>query len=324
MAVIPNTLTTGTLRGQREDLSEVIEHIDPHDTPFYSNAKKGTQLAVRHDWTVQELADAVADNAKAEGDDISAFEATTPATLLSNYAQIARKDVVISGTAEAVRKAGRLSEIAYQMTLKGKELKNDIEKSLVANQAYVTTGARRLAGFPTYVTGANVSLGAGGTPNLAAGTGADAHTYGTTARALTLNMLNGVLKACYNEGGNPDVLMMSPTQKLKFDAIASAGNMVNNQVNMTEHKAASVVGTVSVYLSAFGTHSVTMNRFMDDDVVFAITKRHYEVLALPGRNMTREKLSKTGDNLKEQIIWEGTLKVNAPKAHGVLAALSTT
>ena len=322
MANIENIVTTGTLRGQREDLSEVIEQIDPHDTPFYSNAKKGSQLAVRHDWTVQELATASANNAKAEGDDIGTFEVTTPATLLSNYAQIARKDVVISGTAEAVRKAGRTSELAYQMTLKGKELKNDIEKSLVANQAYVTSGARRLAGFPSYVTGANANIGTGGT--LAAGTGADAHTYGTTARAMTLALLNGVLKGCYNEGGNPDVLMMSPTQKLKFDAIASAGNLINNQVNMTEHKAASVVGTVSVYLSAFGTHSVTMNRFMDDDVVFAITKRHYEVLTLPGRNMKREKLSKTGDNMKEQIIWEGTLKVNAPKAHGLLAALATT
>ena len=44
------------------------------------------------------------------------------------------KTVVITGTQEAVDKAGRASELAYQIAKKSKELKRDIESTLLTNQ----------------------------------------------------------------------------------------------------------------------------------------------------------------------------------------------
>jgi hypothetical protein len=49
------TLNTATAIGEKEDLSNVIERIDPADTPIFSNAKKVTTKGVFHEWQVQEL-----------------------------------------------------------------------------------------------------------------------------------------------------------------------------------------------------------------------------------------------------------------------------
>ena len=51
------------------------------------------------------------------------------------------KTVVITGTQEAVDKAGRASEIAYQIAKKAKELKRDMEAQLTTNNAEVAGNA---------------------------------------------------------------------------------------------------------------------------------------------------------------------------------------
>ena len=47
------------------------------------------------------------------------------------------KTVVITGTQESVDKAGRASELAYQIAKKAKELKRDMEATVTGNQAEV-------------------------------------------------------------------------------------------------------------------------------------------------------------------------------------------
>jgi malonyl CoA-acyl carrier protein transacylase len=81
------------------------------------------------------LADNTTANAQLQGDDISTFDAVTPTVQLTNYTQISRKTVVISGTVEAVNKAGRKSELAYQLAKRAAELKRDMETIMLANQA---------------------------------------------------------------------------------------------------------------------------------------------------------------------------------------------
>jgi len=44
--------------------------------------------------------------------------------------QISRKAVVVSGTQDAVNKAGRNNELAYQISKSSKELKRDMETTL--------------------------------------------------------------------------------------------------------------------------------------------------------------------------------------------------
>ena len=108
-----------------EDLSDVIYNISPTETPFVSNVGRGSTDNTYKEWLIDALADA-ADTPHIDGDEWAADALNAP-DRLGNYCQITRKDLLISGRAEAVNTAGRRSEVAYQVAKAGQEIKRDIE-----------------------------------------------------------------------------------------------------------------------------------------------------------------------------------------------------
>ena len=135
MALITNTFATYSAVGLREDLSDIIYNISPTETPFMTAIAREKSTAVLHEWQTDALETPNTANAQIQGDDISSYDAVVPTVRLGNYTQISRKTVIISMTEEAVDKAGRKSEIGYQVAKKGKSLKRDIESILLMNQA---------------------------------------------------------------------------------------------------------------------------------------------------------------------------------------------
>ncbi len=99
--------------GLREDLSDIIYNISPTDTPFMSSVGKTKATAVYHEWQTDSLAAAAA-NAAVEGADASTAT-LSPTTRVGNRTQISQKTVGVTGTLQAVDKAGRKSELAYQL-----------------------------------------------------------------------------------------------------------------------------------------------------------------------------------------------------------------
>ena len=81
-------------------------------------AGRGKADATYKEWQTDALASAVTTNAVIEGDEAT-LDASTATTRLGNYLQIADKTVVVSGTQDVVNKAGRKSELAYQIAKKG-------------------------------------------------------------------------------------------------------------------------------------------------------------------------------------------------------------
>ena len=70
MAQPTNTFDTyDSVNAMREDLADVIYNISPTETPFISNASKGSATNTLHQWNTDSLS-AVAVNAKVEGDTI--------------------------------------------------------------------------------------------------------------------------------------------------------------------------------------------------------------------------------------------------------------
>jgi hypothetical protein len=136
MAVPTNTLLTFSAVGNREDLLDKITNISPTDVPFSSAIGKSTAKATFHEWQTETLS-AAAQNAQLQGDDVT-FGSPILTTRVGNRTQIMRKEVVISGTQEAVDKAGRNSELVRQMANKRKELYRDREFVFLSNQAPVT------------------------------------------------------------------------------------------------------------------------------------------------------------------------------------------
>ena len=124
MAQIAGTTQTYDSAGLREDLEDVIWDLFPNDTWALSNLDKVDATATFHEWQLDSLAGATA-NRQTEGDDATYATVAAP-TRVGNYLQISRKTFLIPGTLEAVKKAGRKSEVARQAMKSMRELKRDM------------------------------------------------------------------------------------------------------------------------------------------------------------------------------------------------------
>ncbi len=308
--------TTTNAVGEREDLSDVITRIDPDETPIFSALKKESGNGVFVEWQVQELAAASATNYQNEGADAT-YDTPTATTRLGNYMQISQKDAQVSGTLDAVDKAGRDKEVAYQKVLKGLELRRDIEKYLHSDTARSGSDPRKAGTLSSWITNVDDASGT----SAATGDGSDVPDMAGTDRAMTLAQIDNAMQAAYTDGGQPNMLVVSPSKKAAFSDLNS-GSVATNQINYTAPREAAIVGSVSLYLSDFGQLDVVIDRFASDDRVYLLDSDYASVCTLPNRNFTVQEMAKTGDSEKFQIITEWTLKVSAPKAHAAVYDLS--
>jgi len=305
--------------GLREDLSDVIYNISPTETPFMSSVGKTKATAVLHEWQVDSLA-AAATNAAIEGD--TASDATlTATTRVTNRTQISQKTIKISGTMEAVNKAGRKSEKAYQLAKGAAEVKRDMEKALLNNTVKATGStsvARVLGGLQTWLSTNYV----GGSSGTAGSLGATARVSGTDA-AFTEAMVKTAVKAAYAAGGTPTILMTTPTQKVNISAFTG---VAAQRYMAPANKPTTIIGAADVYLSDFGTLSVVPNRFMTADagdsgeVAFILDPEMAAVAYL--RPFQTNELAKTGDADVTQLLVEYTLEVRNEAAHAIIADLA--
>lgn len=313
------TYQTYTAVGQREDLSDVIYNISPTDTPFMSSIGKTKATAVYHEWQTDSLAAASLSNAAVEGAD--ATSATmAPTARAGNRTQIFQKTVQIAGTLNAVDKAGRKSEKAYQLAKASSEIKRDMELTLLSNQVAAagnSSTARTLGGLQAWLA----TNGDFGTSGVAGASGTTARTDGTD-RTFTEDILKVVVKEVYAAGGNPKVLMVNPAHKQVVSAFAG---IAAQRYMAPSNEATTIIGAADVYLSDFGTMSVVPNRFMNatnacDETAFVLDPDMLAVAYL--RPFATNELAKTGDSEKTQLIAEATLEVKNEAACGIIADLS--
>jgi len=309
------TYTSATAIGEREDLSDVIYRIDPDETPLVSNAQKETTKGIFHEWQVQELAAAVDTNSASEGADYS-YVNPSATTRLGNYHQIAVQAASVSNTLDVVDKAGRDKETAYVKVLKGIEQRRDIEKSLFKNEARSASEPRKAAKLITWIT----NVDAPGDMAAATGDGSDVADLTGTAASLTLAKIDAAMLAAYNDGGAPNMLLMSPTNKQNFSGLSS-GSVSTNQITYTAPREAAIIGSVSLYLSDFGELAVTVDRQCPNSEMYLIDTDYVCIGSLPGRMFSVSDVAPTGDATKFAIVSEYTLIVKAPKAHGAVIGL---
>jgi len=320
MAIVTNTFTTFDAKGIREDLSNVITNISPEETPYMSNIGRESISNSLYEWQTDALASAAA-NKQLEGDDITSFDAVTATVRMQNYAQISRKTIVLSATEETVNKAGRKSELAYQIAKRGAELKRDQEFTLF-------NGAVAAAGNSTTARG-TASLGAFVKTNVdmqTNGANPDYTTLPTSARTdgnvrtFTETILKNVIQKVWSAGGTPKMLMVGPVNKQRvsgFSGIASSRFNIDGGA-----KPATLVGAVDIYVSDFGNVQVIANRFQRERDAWVIDPDMAKVTTL--RPYQQVELAKTGDAEKRMLIVEWGHKVLAENAMGLAADLITS
>lgn len=294
-----------------EDLHQVIFDISPTETPVCSMASEGTATNTLHEWLTDELAPASTDNAQVEGEDKDAEEAVAPERL-RNYTQISDKVLSMSGTGRAVDNAGTDDEYNRQIAKKGRELKRDIEKIILNNQADTAGSgsvARKLRGLPAWYLEANSNRASDGT----AGSQGVAAVDGTQ-RALKEAYLKDVLQKVWDQGGDPDYIVAGSKNKQRISGFS--GN-ANRSIMADDKK---IVAAVDVYVSDFGTLQIVPDRFCRSRDVHVLQSDMIGMDWL--RRIEEQELAKTGDADKTMLIGEYTLVVNNPAAHGVIADLN--
>jgi len=320
MTIVSNTFTTYSAKGIREDLSNVITNIAPEETPFQSNIGRETISNTLFEWQTDTLADAAA-NAQLEGDDVGTFDSVTATVRLTNYAQISRKTIVLSNTEEVVNKAGRRSELAYQIAKRGSELKRDQEFIFLNGGIAVagnTTTARVTASLGAFVK-TNTDKQTNGTDPSYSTLPNSARTDGNV-RTFTETILKNVIQKVWTAGGTPKILMTGPVNKQRvsgFSGIASSRFNIDGGA-----KPATLIGAVDIYVSDFGNVQVIANRFQRERDAWVIDPDYAKMTVL--RPYQQVELAKTGDAEKRMLLIEYGLKVLAENAHGLAADLITS
>jgi hypothetical protein len=320
MTIVTNTFTTFDAKGIREDLSNVITNIAPEETPYMSNIGRESVSNSLFEWQTDTLASAAA-NKQLEGDDVSSFDAVVATVRLQNYAQISRKTIVLSATEEVVNKAGRRSELAYQLAKRGSELKRDQEFSLLNGAVAAagnTTTARGTASLGAFIK-TNVDMQTNGANPSYTTLPNSARTDGNV-RTFTETILKNVIQQVWAAGGTPKILMTGPVNKQRvsgFSGIASARYNLNGG-----DRPATIIGAADIYVSDFGQVQVVPNRFQRERDAWVIDPEYAKMTSL--RPYQQIELAKTGDAEKRMLIVEWGHKVLAENAHGLAADLITS
>ena len=320
MAIVTNTFTTFDAKGIREDLSNIITNIAPEETPYMSNIGRESISNSLFEYQTDTLAAAAA-NKQLEGDDVTSYDAVTATVRLQNYAQISRKTIVLSATEETVNKAGRKSELAYQIAKRSAELKRDQEFSMLNGAVAAagnTTTARGTASLQAFIK-TNYDMQTNGANPTYTTVPTGARSDGNV-RTFTETILKNVIQQVWTSGGTPKILMTGPVNKQRvsgFAGIASSRFNIDGGA-----RPATIIGAADIYVSDFGNVQVVPNRFQRERDAFVIDPEYAGVVTL--RPYQQIELAKTGDAEKRMLIVEFGHKVYAENAHGIAADLITS
>ena len=296
------TLDTYSTVGIREDLQDAIYDISPTTTPFMSTVGRTKAKATVHEWQTDSLSDVDLANAQVEGAD-AVSPTLTSTTMNQNWTQISDKVVQVSTTDDVVDKAGRTTETAYQLAKASSELKRDMESILLSNQtggAGGTGTARTLKAIQKWLT----------TNVVTAGDGVD-------ETAFTEANLNEAVLEAYTAGGEPSMLLVSPSNK---QAVSKFAGIAEQRFQAPSNKPTTIVATADIYMSDFGTLSVVPDRFLDNSAALVLDPSMASVAYL--RPFKKTKLAKTGDSEKYMMNVEYTLVVKNEAAHAMINGIA--
>lgn len=310
-----NTYNTFDAVNVPEQVLDKIYMIEREESPIYSSAKKMKATTQSPEWQIQDLA-AAANNINEEGAEF-AETAVTPTTRVKNHCQILTKVCSITGSNQAVSHYGYKNEMAYQKELKMKELKRDIERAIVQNNASVATAsgtAGEIGGIETWIS-TNASRGAGGSgTGYNSGTGLTTAPTDGTQRVFTEDLLLSVLQAGYDTGAKFTELHTGSFNKRKISGF-------NGNATRFSEDRKRVSNTIEIYESDYGTLTCRINPRQRGREAILYDMDKIGILQL--RAMETGKIAKTHDSNEEYILTELTTKV-VEQGLGIVADLTTS
>jgi hypothetical protein len=329
MATLANIVQTYSQKGQAEDFENAVYNVTPWETPALTAFGRSKASAKIHRWQTDTLR-AFTTNAQLEGDDSPGLEAIPATSELSNFLQISRRVIGVTGTMEVVDKYGRSSEMAYQIAKGMKELKLDIDAAICRNQAGSAgaTGTARTSGGmeawiqsnQTATTNASTNDGTAGWSTTGS-INASADTT-TTVMTFTETALKTVITSIWNaSNGVSETLLMSGKNKALMSTSTFPG-IATRFRDVSAGAKAQIVSGVDLFVSDFGTHKIVPSRQVRDRTVLVLNTDYWSVAYL--RPFQTVELAKIGDHERRMLLAEWTLVSKNEKASGKLPNLATT
>lgn len=206
-----------------------------------------------------------------------------------------------------------------------------MEFALTRNQLSTAGGAataRTTAGMEIWIGGTASSAAATNvvkstttatatTVAVTSGIPSTAITDGTTTAAFVETDLQFALEAAWADGGDPSVILVSPTQKRAVDAFTGVATRF---VDVGRASEASIIGAANLYVSDFGRHQVVLHRYMRTSVALCLDPSMWAVSFL--RRPFSERLAKVGDAFPYHLVSEFGLVSRNWRASAKVTALS--
>ena len=198
-----------------EDVMQQIWDVSSVPLAFTDMIGSGSHSNEYSSWVTDKLATPATDNAQVDGSDQTTDDSAA-GERIGNNSQISTKVVLVSTRARESNTIGHADELAYQIMMRQKELRRDVNAQMLTQQASVVSNANTgpvagvSAGFFAFIrdtgqtTAGNALIGAtGDRPGVeAAGAGPSAVTAGT-GRGLTEALVRDGMELAYLDGGNP-------------------------------------------------------------------------------------------------------------------------
>ena len=227
----------------------------------------------------------VISDAALEGADVS-VDTSRPRTRQNNYTQIFKKDVIVSGTVQAVNMLGNISdEFDYQRSKKVREAIRDLEKATIqgklsGNSLGSSSAYRTMRGIWDFIT-----------------------TNSTSTATLSPDVLDTVIQGAWDQGATDlDVIVCDASWKRVIDAFNETRVEVTQESEFYKRR-------ISLYEGTFGTHRVVLSRWMPATSLMVLSSERCHVVPLQGRSFTFEQVSRTGDSEKGMVLGEYTTEV---------------
>lgn len=214
----------------------------------------------------------------------------------TNITQIFERQLILTGTAQALTTVGNETKMATQAEYKMKELMKEAQKALIHGR-YLddsASGLRRWRGLKQWAEDAGNKL--------------PSSTFGGSPTALNTALIESIIELYDERGGDMmSMMLLVPYAQQKNLNALKASRIVGGGQSQSER---SIDNFVEKY--TFGTNAtveVVLTSDLAPSEVMFLQKDRIKVKQLEGRGLVRKPLGKTGDNDKELIITELGLEV---------------
>lgn len=229
-----------------------------------------------------------------EGDDV-ATDVTRRPTRSANVMQIFKKDVIISGSDQAVTyQPPSIGGFNHQAAMRTAECLRDLEKTIIrgviVNSLGTSAVTRTMAGLEARLTAINSTI-------VTSSFTADPVLY-----------VNDLWQAAWNAGARDiDLILCGATWKRSISG-------TNASVLAVQQGDASIARSVESFRGDFGIARVLLSPWMPASAVMLVSTGRIRPVPLQGRSFAFQRTAKTGDSEKGMVVGEYTVEIHQPGA----------